>query len=134
VAEFRTATLARIKPYLTDFPQLVEKLSDHRFRDFLREPTNPDGATIVWLLRFRWSNVFARAVGSKRLILSIIHAYRHALDQFARHFCSLIHSLSLKEFHVAKVTVSQLVNLQTNHLDLPTRLKQVDYVLLRAIY
>jgi len=133
VAEERAAALAPVQSDLSDLPTTLKEISDHLLGSLTWQTTNPHCAAIDGLGGFRDSSVLSDTVCSQWLVLCKIDTNRHTTDRSAGQLGGLVYSLRFAEFHVAKLAVSQLIYLQTNHFHLATRLKKVNKVLFLGI-
>lgn len=125
--------LAPVQAHFPNLSALVENLINVIFVDICRKAANPNCPTIVWLLRLWHCAVLAHTVRSQGLVFGIVHPDRHTLDWCSGQICRLVQGLCLEEFDVSELAVSQLVDLQADHLHLAARLEKVDQVLLRGI-
>lgn len=85
-------------------------------------------------MTLRHSPLLSDPVCCKRLIFGKIQADWYALNGRASKLDSSVHCLRIYELHVTKLTVPELVDLQTNHLNPATRLEQIEQILLSRIY
>lgn len=133
VAKERAAALTPIQSDLSDLPTTLKECSNHLLRSLTWQTAYPHCAAINGLGGFRDSSVLSNTVRSQRLILCKVNTNRHATDRSASQLGSLVYSLRFAEFDVAKLAVSQLIYLQTDHLHLATWLKEVNEVLFLGI-
>lgn len=134
MAKLSSTPLTLVQPHFTDLPAAPEELLHHLLVRVRWETANKHRTAVRRPGRFGDDLVLPTPISVDRLVLGKVHANRHTLDDRARQVCSLVHSLRLKELHVAEVAVAQLIHLQTDQLYLPTRLEQIDHILLGRVY
>lgn len=133
VAEERAAALTPVQSDLSDLPTTLKECSNHLLRSLTWQTAYPHCAAIDGLGGFRDSSVLSNTVCSQWLILCEVNTNGHTTDRSASQLGGLVYSLRFAEFDMAKLAVSQLIYLQTDHLHLTTRLKQVNEVLFLGI-
>jgi len=133
VAKLRATALTCVQPNFLNLTTSSEVRADNFLVDFVREPADPYGAAILRPFHFWHSPFFPSTISFKGLVFRIVHADWHAFQDGACEFRCLVHSLSLEKLDVAKMAVSELVHLQTDHLNLATRFKEVDDILLCSV-